>query len=74
MYDDQSRERMEREEYARSHPLRARILALYAVDEHRSLAAADLLGELDEENTSYSAVAYHVRILRDVGLLPKADD
>ncbi len=59
--------------YAQSHPVRARILALYGQDERRSLAAEDLLTELTDEHTTSSAVAYHVRVLRDTGLLPKAD-
>jgi DNA-binding transcriptional ArsR family regulator len=71
MYDDQGKRKMGREEYAHSHPVRARILALYATDEHRSLLAKDLLRELADENTSYSALVYHLRILKDSGLLPK---
>jgi DNA-binding transcriptional ArsR family regulator len=60
------------EAHARSHPLRRRILALYAQDEQRSLATRDLLPELGEEGTTYSAVAYHVRVLKHAGLLPDA--
>lgn len=58
--------------YVQSHPIRARILALYEQDEQRSLAAEDLLQELGDRQATRSAVAYHVRILRDAGLLPKA--
>jgi DNA-binding transcriptional ArsR family regulator len=59
------------EERARTHPIRAKILALYAEDEDRSLAAEDILADLTEDDTNISAVAYHVRILKDAGLLPK---
>lgn len=56
--------------HARSNPVRRRILALYGQDKRRSLAAKDLLPALSEEETTYSAVAYHVRILKHAGLLP----
>jgi DNA-binding transcriptional ArsR family regulator len=61
---------MDREKYVRSHPKRARILALYEEDEGRSLAAFALRGDLAEEVTP-AVVAYHVRVLQDAGLLPK---
>ena len=62
---------MDREAYARSHPMRAKILALYEEDEGRPLAALALLGDLADEDASLALVAYHVRVLRDTGLLPK---
>ncbi len=71
MYADQGKRKMDREKYARSHPVRAKILALYAQDKQRSLAAMDLLGELAGENTSYSAMIYHLQILKEAKLLPR---
>jgi hypothetical protein len=71
MYDDKGGKAMDPEAYARSHSLRAEILALYEEDEGRSLAALALLGDLANENATAAVVAYHVRVLRDVGLLPK---
>ncbi len=61
---------MDREAYVRSHPMRVEILALYEEDEGRSLAALALLEDLTEDTTP-AVVAYHVRVLQDVGLLPK---
>lgn len=58
------------EAHARNHPVRLRILKLYEQDEQRSLAAVDLLPELKNEKTTRSAVAYHVRVLKQAGLLP----
>lgn len=73
MYDDQgARARKEREAYARSHPIRARILELYEEDEGRSLTAADLRPELEElPGATLVGVAYHLQVLRGVGLLPE---
>ncbi len=68
MHDDDKRQR--KEERARKHPIRAKILGLYEQDESRSLVALDLLPDLEEEDTNVSAVAYHVRILQDAKLLP----
>lgn len=59
-----------KEDHARSHPIRVKILGLYEQDESRSLAALDLMGDLSEEDTNVSAVAYHVRVLKDAGLIP----
>jgi hypothetical protein len=64
---------MDREKYVRSHPIRAEILALYEQDERRSLAALALLGDLADVDAMPAVVAYHVRVLRDAGLLPKDD-
>jgi len=63
----------EQEAYARNHPVRLRILELYAQDEGRSLAAQDLMAKLGGEKTTPSAVAYHVRVLKHAGLLPDAE-
>jgi hypothetical protein len=71
MYDDKSGRAMDREAYARSHPIRAKILALYEKDEGRSLTAPALLDDLADEKATAPFVAYHVRVLRDTGLLHK---
>lgn len=71
MYDDKGQTKMDREEYVRSHPVRARILGLYEQDEHRSLALDDLLRELSDAGTTAPLVAYHLRVLTDAGLLPR---
>lgn len=70
MYDDDKRKR--KEERARKHPLRLKILGLYEQDESRSLIASDLMPELGEEDTNVSTVAYHVRVLQDAKLVPAA--
>ncbi len=67
MHDDK---RKRKEERARSHPLRVKILGLYEQDEARSLDALALMDDLSEEDTNVSAVAYHVRILQDAGMVP----
>jgi len=72
MYDDEGQTKMDREEFARGHPVRARILGLYEEDEQRSLALDDLLRELSD--ATGPLVAYHRRVLSDAGLLPPADD
>jgi DNA-binding transcriptional ArsR family regulator len=66
-------ERDELERQALSHPLRAKILALYEADKGRSLAAPDLLDDLADEKAAVPFVAYHVRVLRATGLLPKGE-
>ncbi len=63
---------MDREEYARSHAIRARILALYEQDEQRSLSLDELLGELSNIGAKAPLVAYHRRVLGEAGLLPRA--
>lgn len=70
MHDGRRKDRDEWETLARSHPVRLRILELYERDSRRSLLAQDLLPELGDEKTTHSAIAYHVRILRQAGLLP----
>jgi hypothetical protein len=74
MHDEKGQMGMDREEHARSHPVRARILGLYAQDEQRSLAPDDLLRELSDVEVTAPLVAYHARVLRDTGLLPRAGD
>jgi DNA-binding transcriptional ArsR family regulator len=64
-------ERDELERQALSHPLRARILALFEADEGRSLAASALLGELGDAGTTMARVDYHVQVLQEAGLLPE---
>lgn len=71
MYDDKGKRKMDREEYARSHATRAKILALYEQDERRSLSLDELLRELSDVGAPL--VAYHRRVLSDIGLLPRAD-
>jgi hypothetical protein len=66
MYDRRAEER------AREHPIRAKILDLYAQDEDRSLAVADVLQDL-EGCTDLRAVAYHINVLKGAVLLPKDD-
>jgi hypothetical protein len=73
MYDDEGQRKMDLEEYARSHAIRAKILALYEQDERRSLSLDELLRELSDEGVTAPLVAYHRRVLSDIGLLPRAD-
>lgn len=68
MYDDDRLKRLE--DRARSHPLRVKIIALYVQNEGRSLAALDLMKDLNEADTNPSAVVYHVRLLQEAKLLP----
>jgi len=61
-----------REAYARSHPIRARILSLYAEDKERSLTATDLQRELDElPRSTVAMVAYHLQVLQSADLAPE---
>jgi hypothetical protein len=63
------------EEYARSHPVRAAILALHEKDERRSLAPRALASELDDiSHLTTAVVAYHVLVLTQAGLLPGSHD
>jgi len=64
---------MDREEQARSHPIRARLLALYEKDPQRSLAPKELTQEFPDQLVTASSLSYHLRVLRDAGLLPKGD-
>lgn len=73
MYNDKGQRKMDREEYARSHPIRAKILALYEQDERRSLSLNELLPELSDIGATVPVVAYHHRVLSEVGLLPPAN-
>ncbi|HVQ59234.1 MAG TPA: hypothetical protein VMS60_10055 [Solirubrobacterales bacterium] len=72
MYDHKGQRKMDREEYARSHAIRVRILALYEQDERRSLSLNELLRELSDVGAQAPVVAYHCRVLSDIGLLPRA--
>ena len=74
MYDDKGQGAVDREEHARSHPIRARILALHKQGEPRSLSLEELHRELSAEKATVSVIAYHRRVLSDTGLLPRADD
>lgn len=59
---------------ALSHPLRLRILGLYATDPVRSLSPADLMGEMgDNDSANVSQVAYHLARLQAVDLVPEID-
>ncbi|HEX6752462.1 MAG TPA: hypothetical protein VF093_02590 [Solirubrobacterales bacterium] len=71
MYDDKGQEKRDREEYARSHPIRARILALHEQDDRRSLSPDELFRELSDVGATAPLVAYHLRVLSNVGLLPQ---
>jgi hypothetical protein len=74
MYNNKGGRAMDREANVRSHPIRAKVLALHEEDEGRSLAAVALLRDLDATQATAAVVDYHVRVLRDAGLLPGADD
>lgn len=60
--------------HALSHPLRLRILELYARDRSRSLSVESLTTDLvrtpEHEHVKPSEVNYHRARLLDVGLLP----
>jgi hypothetical protein len=73
MYDDEGQRKMDREEYARSHAIRARILALHEQGERRSFSQSELLRELSDVGAPAPVVAYHCRVLSDFGMLPRAD-
>lgn len=70
MYDEDKKLKR-KQERAREHPLRLKLLSLYEQDEGRSLAAKDLKGDLDED-ASLSTVAYHALVLQEAELLPKS--
>jgi len=60
----------ERQEYARSHPLRVMILALIVQGGGvRSLDPEDLRQELPK-HPAVAVIEYHLRVLRDAKLLP----
>jgi hypothetical protein len=63
------------QDFARSHPVRLRILALVAKDERRSLDPVDLSHELPKRPDSI-VVSYHARVLQTASLLPakKSED
>lgn len=70
MYSGKSETRMDREEQARNHPIRARILALYEQDPQRLLAPDELTREFLDQLVTTAGASYHLRVLRDAGLLP----
>ncbi|HEX5376443.1 MAG TPA: hypothetical protein VFW48_09835 [Solirubrobacterales bacterium] len=74
MYDDKGKREMDREEYVRNHPIRAKILALYEQDEQRSPSLDELPRELSGLGATTPLVAYHLRVLNDAGLLSRASD
>lgn len=74
MYDDEGREGTDREEYARSHPIRARILALHEQGDLHSPSTDELLPELTDVGATAPLVAYHLRVLSNIGMLPQAHD
>ncbi len=74
MYDDGSPGKTDRDEFVRSHPIRARILALHEQAGQRSPSPDEQLREPSGERVAAPLVAYHYRVLRDAGLLPLSDD
>ncbi|HEY7951215.1 MAG TPA: hypothetical protein VID51_10355 [Solirubrobacterales bacterium] len=74
MYDGEGQRKMDREEYVRGHPIRAKLLALYEQDDQRSLSPDEPLGALSDVGVTAPLVAYHLRVLSVAGLLPRADD
>lgn len=69
--------RKQKQEQARISPMRSRILELYERDHDRSLAPADLMGELTAnfgKNVTETQIVYHLRWLRDADLIPAEDE
>lgn len=60
------------QQYARSHPLRLAILALLASKRHPERSVGALSAELPDSPASV-VVEYHLRVLRNVGLVGKRD-
>lgn len=73
MYSGRREQTMDREGQARSHPIRARILALYEQDKQRSLVPEELIREFPDQLVTPAVVKYHLRVLRDAGLLPEGE-
>jgi hypothetical protein len=71
MYDDEAKQRVRLQDFARSHAIRASILALFAEDEGRSLDPGRLGRDLPNEPAP-SVVSYHLQTLRRASLLPSA--
>lgn len=65
---EKAERRTRQQEFARSHPTRANILALVAQDGSRSLDPNDLSRELPNEKAV--VVNYHLQVLRSASLLP----
>jgi hypothetical protein len=57
-----------------SHPLRLRIVELFAKDPDRSSAVGDLASDLGDDFAAFSVaqVNYHLRYLQRVGLVPES--
>lgn len=57
---------------ALAHPMRMRIVELFAKDAARSLSVSDLAGDLSPafEGASLAQVSYHVRLLQQLELIP----
>lgn len=70
LYDAETRRKARLREYARSHSLRVRILALVA-EGKRSLDPDDLRRELGESGTA--VIRYHLKVLGSAELLPSQD-
>jgi hypothetical protein len=69
MYDDKAEQRARLQNFARSHTIRAGILALFTQDEGRSLDPGELSRDLPNEPAP-AVVSYHLRTLRSAALLP----
>jgi hypothetical protein len=69
MYDDEAEQRIRLQDFARSHVIRASILALFAQDEGRSLDPDDLGPDLPNEPAP-AVIGYHLQMLRSASLLP----
>ncbi|HET7485790.1 MAG TPA: hypothetical protein VFJ64_10515 [Solirubrobacterales bacterium] len=71
MYDDEAEQRVRLQDFARSHTMRANILALFAQDEGRSLDPDALSHDLPNKPMP-AVVSYHLQTLRSASLLPPA--
>lgn len=69
MYDNEAEQRVRLQDFARSHAIRASILALFAEDEGRSLDPGSLGRDLPNEPAP-AVVSYHLQTLRTASLLP----
>jgi hypothetical protein len=69
MHDNEAESTTRLQDFARSHTIRASILALFAQDEGRSLDPGDLGRDLPNEPAP-AVVSYHLQTLRSASLLP----
>jgi hypothetical protein len=69
MHDNEVEPTTRLRNFARSHAIRADILALFAQDEGRSLDPNDLGRDLPNEPAP-AVVSYHLKMLRSASLLP----